>query len=279
MFAQFPFLLDPPSKKTVTWTAYCKKVLILKKDGRYEIVFNPKGVPTEASVGQQNGSAPLVGAGDSVAASAAAVGAEAVAPAVAPAETAGGRAAGGAGAPTGESEGAQEPEEESDDDAEVGHAAATVAHAGHQVRASAARRSIPPAAPVGPVGEEGGAAEEDSEAVGRSAGAVSMTSSGGRPLAGAGDPPARPVVRLQLQRTVVMRQTLRWPTCLKTTRTPLCLSSPRCHTRCRGTSSQRWRSPRLGEPQRTTRRLSGRLLLDLRLRVSHWFARLQAAWT
>lgn len=73
VLGHFPFLLDPTSKKTVTWTAYCKKVLILKKGSRYEIVFKPKKVPTEAFVGQQNGNELLVGAGDSVAASAAAV--------------------------------------------------------------------------------------------------------------------------------------------------------------------------------------------------------------
>ncbi|KAK1859424.1 hypothetical protein I4F81_002020 [Pyropia yezoensis] len=184
VFAQFPFLLDPTSKKTATWTAYCKKVLILKKGGRYEIVFKPKKVPTEASVGRQNGNEPLVGAGDSVAASAAAVGADVV-PA---AGTAGGRAAEGAGAFAGENEGVQVPDEESDDDEEVGPAAATVAHPGHQVRASVVRRSTPPAAPVGPAGEEAGAAEDESEVVGRSSGGASMTSSGGTPLVGAGDP-------------------------------------------------------------------------------------------
>lgn len=107
---------------------------------------------------------------------------------VAAAGTAGGRAAAGAGAPAGEHEGAQKPDEESDDDEEVGPTAATVAHAGHQARASLARRSTPPAAPVGPAGEEAGAAEEESEVVGRCRGGASMTPSGGTPLASAGDP-------------------------------------------------------------------------------------------
>lgn len=60
VFVKFPFLVDPTWRKTVNWTAYCRKVLILKTGGRYEIVFRPKKVPSASSADGPNGTEPLL---------------------------------------------------------------------------------------------------------------------------------------------------------------------------------------------------------------------------
>ncbi|KAK1869457.1 hypothetical protein I4F81_011933 [Pyropia yezoensis] len=66
------------------------------------------------------------------------------------------------------------------------------ASAGDRVRASTTRCSASPAVVVGPAGEDASAAEEtgvaELVAAGRSAAGASMTSSGGTPRAGTGDP-------------------------------------------------------------------------------------------
>lgn len=60
VFVQFPVLVDPTWRKTVTWTAYCRKVLILKTGGCYEIVFRPKKVSSASSADGPNGTEPLL---------------------------------------------------------------------------------------------------------------------------------------------------------------------------------------------------------------------------
>ncbi|KAK1861877.1 hypothetical protein I4F81_004456 [Pyropia yezoensis] len=194
VYAQFPSLLDTTWKKTITWTAYCRKVLIQKKGGRYEIVFKPNRVPTEDSVGQRNGNEPLARADDAAAVSAAAAAAAAGTGTgtVLAVGTENESAGEGAGAAAGEDEGTEEPGEDSDVDQDVGPTTAMDASAGDRVRASTTRRSASPAVVVGPAGEDASAAEEtgvaELEAVGRSAAGASMTSSGGTPTAGTGDP-------------------------------------------------------------------------------------------
>lgn len=132
VYAQFPSLLDTTWKKTITWTAYCRKVLIQKKGGRYEIVFKPNRVLTEDSVGQRNGNEPLARADDAAAVSAAAAAAAAGTGTgtVLALGTENESAGEGAGAAAGEDEGTEEPGEDSDVDQDVGPTAAMDASAG-----------------------------------------------------------------------------------------------------------------------------------------------------
>lgn len=64
VFVQFPFLVDPTWCKNMTWIAYCRKVLILKTGGCYEIVFRLKKVSSASSADGPNGAEPLLDNGD-----------------------------------------------------------------------------------------------------------------------------------------------------------------------------------------------------------------------
>lgn len=157
VYAQFPFLWDCSWKKTTKWVAHCRKVIIKKTGGRYEVVFKPKTMPVTAPVQGPNGQEPLLDKSVSTATAAAASG---VAPATTGAGAAAAAASGAAPATTGAGAlvRSREMPVSTDDSEIVVTAAESNSRAGRMPSRPAADIGVGPAS-QGAMGTTGSAAE------------------------------------------------------------------------------------------------------------------------